>query len=47
MKFSDRWASEVDGGIIHDELIKELDIMCRRWSDQGEKAISQDEDEDI
>ena len=47
MKFSDRWASEVDGGVIHDELIKELDIMCRKWSDQGEKAISQDEDEDI
>ena len=47
MKFSDRWASEVDGGIIHDELVKELDIMCRRWSDQGEKAISQDEGEDI
>ena len=48
MKFSQIvGASEVDGGIIHDELIKELDIMCRRWSDQGEKAISQDEDEDI
>ena len=47
MKFSDRWASEVDGGIIHDELIKELDIMCRKWSEQGEKVISQDEDEDI
>ena len=47
MKFSDRWASETDGGIIHDELIKELDIMCRKWSEQGEKVISQDEDTDI
>ena len=44
MKFSDRWASEVDGGVIHDELIQELDTMCRKWSEQGEKAISQDED---
>ena len=46
-KFSDRWASETDGGVIHDELIKELDIMCQKWSEQGEKTISQDEDEDI
>ena len=44
LKFSDRWASETDGGAIQDEMIRELDVMCRKFAEEGEKVVTQDDE---
>ena len=46
-RFSQRWASEGSEEKIYDEFIKELDALLNRFASDGERAVTQkDEDTD-
>ena len=43
-RFSERWASETDDGVIYDELVAELDFLCNKFAQEGEKVVTQNDE---
>lgn len=43
-RFSTRWASETDDQVIYDELVAELNFLCNKFAQEGEKVVTQDDE---